>query len=83
MAASQPKVATQALTTLAIPSPMQAAAAHSRASGQENRGAGGVEWRSRGRVLADGLMRGPNVLPGEQTAQQASRWRPTSTSDHG
>ena len=38
MAASQPKVATQALTTLAIPSPMPAAAAHSRALGQENRG---------------------------------------------
>jgi hypothetical protein len=38
VAASQPKAAIQALTTLAMPSPMPAAAAYSRASGHENRG---------------------------------------------
>ena len=38
VAASQPIAARRALITLAMPRPMPAAAAHSRASGHENRG---------------------------------------------
>ena len=60
----------RALNTLAMPRPMPAAAAHSRASGHENRVLVGSTAKG-SCVLADDLVSGPHELPGEQPAQQA------------
>ena len=64
--------AMRALTTLVMPSPTPAAAAHSRASGHENRGSGGVEGRQREPCsLRRARYDGPDELPGKQPTQQA------------
>ena len=75
VATSQPKVARRALTTLAMPRPMPAAAAHTRASGHENRALVGVEHRVGGLVLADSPERRPDQLRGDEAAHHAG--------DHG